>query len=258
MSSALTAQRGLARRDGVVALPHELPGAFDLWVVDLDRYAKCASLEGLQADELERAAAFRFDRDRSRYLAGRHALRRLLAASLETEPSAVHLSAGRFGKPLVTGGAGGIHFNVSHSGHVALIALSPRAPVGVDVELLEPVVDADTLTESHFTADERRTFANTPVAARDRVFLQGWTRKEACLKAVGVGLTVDPRDVHAGCDTACRKVSLALEAGTVDTTVWTLETAGIPGTIAAIAIVAADSQSQFELSSTADGRRRHH
>lgn len=76
-------------------------------------------------------------------------------------------------------------FNLSHSAHECLIGISGRRPIGVDVEIVQPVVDAYALAKRHFTPGEFEQWEQVSVAGRDSVFLQGWTRKEACLEGPG-------------------------------------------------------------------------
>jgi 4'-phosphopantetheinyl transferase len=251
MSPLMAATAPIADLIRAVALPHDFPGGIDLWLVDLDRYASAVTIDGLQADELARAQAFHFARDRSRFMAGRHALRGLLAAALGELPGDLRLIADRFGKPRLEHGAERLQFNLSHSGPVAIMALSTSVPVGVDIELLKPVADADALAERHFTFDERQLLAAASVTARDRAFLQCWTRKEACLKALGIGLTIDSRDVHAGCDTDFRNVSIAVGPRALETLVWSVGIESIPDTIAAVAVVPVAVQGSGDLWSTA-------
>jgi 4'-phosphopantetheinyl transferase len=73
--------------------------------------------------------------------------------------------------------------------------------------------DAAALAADYFTAAEQRALASLPPERRDRAFLVGWTRKEACLKAVGTGLGIDTRSFEAGLDedADAREVRLPLE-----------------------------------------------
>jgi 4'-phosphopantetheinyl transferase len=140
-----------------------------------------------------------------RYLAARHALRCVLGAALDLPPARVAIEVDALGKPHVANGT--LHFNASRSAHLALVAVSTRDPVGVDIELARGLDDADRLARTTLTESEQREWER----GRDtRAFLGCWTRKEACLKALGVGLTVPPASVAAGFDTAERVVAVPL------------------------------------------------
>ena len=104
------------------------PGEVHVWRVDLEGSGKGECfLEVLDEEERGRAARFRFEKDRKRY-ASRHAvLRRILARYTGVEPGEVRFLEGRRGKPEVEGqGGGGVRFNMSHSGGVALVAVAIR------------------------------------------------------------------------------------------------------------------------------------
>jgi 4'-phosphopantetheinyl transferase len=184
---------------------HDLPGGIELWRVDLDRYRYDPDAAIFSADERSRAERFLFGEDRRRFLAAHHALRHVLGRALGREPGALAFEADAQGKPRLLA-APGLEFNLSHSVHECLIGTSTRRPIGVDVEVMQPVVDADALARRHFTPSELEQWERAPAASRERVFLQGWTRKEACLKAVGVGLSAQPRRIEVGCDSGARTV----------------------------------------------------
>ena len=103
-----------------------------------------------------------------------------------------------FGKPHLRD-AGSLEFSLSHSEHECLIAVSPGEVVGVDVEVIRPVPDAYALARRHFTASERSEWESVEDSLRIRAFLACWTRKEACLKALGVGVSAPPASVEVGC-----------------------------------------------------------
>ena len=92
------------------------------------------------------------------------------------------------GKPVV---AEGIHFNVSHSGDLILLALSPERAVGVDVERRREVPRVQAMTERWLTAAERADVASLRArgASDSDAFLRVWSLKEARLKALGVGIS---------------------------------------------------------------------
>lgn len=144
----------------------------------------------LDAVERKRAEAFRFAGDREAFSATRAALRRLLGACLGRAAEAIEFEAGPAGKPALSGNAGGLHFNVSHSGDVALVALA-RCEVGVDVERCRPEVEFLDLARRFFAKAEANAVAAAEGEARQAVFFRCWARKEACVKAVGLGLQVE-------------------------------------------------------------------
>jgi 4'-phosphopantetheinyl transferase len=186
-------------------VPHHLPGDVELWRVDLDQYRCDLEAAVFSADERKRADRFRFGDDRRRFLAAHHALRHVLGLALKREPGALAFETDVQGKPRLLN-AGGLEFNLSHSVHQCLIGISTQRPIGVDVEVVQPVTDAEALARRQFTPSEFEQWQRNPAGDRDRVFLQGWTRKEACLKALGVGLLVQPRGIEVGCDGGARQV----------------------------------------------------
>ena len=190
-------------------VPHALPGKVELWRVDLDQYRFDPEAAIFSADERRRAERFRFDDDRRRFLAAHHALRHVLGLVLNRQPGALAFEAGAHGKPRLSGG-GGLEFNLSHSRQLCVIGISADRPIGVDVEVLQRVVDVDALARRHFTRGEIEQWERTTAPDRARVFLQGWTRKEACLKALGSGLSVPPGGIEAGCDADARGVDAEL------------------------------------------------
>lgn len=86
------------------------------------------------------------------------------------------------GRPVVPG-VPDLGLSLAHAGGLALVAVVQRARVGVDLEPLDTDVEhlADVALGPHD--------APAPTSA---ALLRTWTRKEAVLKAVGVGLAADP------------------------------------------------------------------
>lgn len=217
----------------ITALPSALSCA--LWRVDLDAPLAPDALRGLSTEESERARRFVFARDRSRYQAAHVALRQTLAGPARHHAAQLRFAAGRFGKPSLVA-TSGLHFNLSHSQGVGLIALSADAEIGVDVELVRPMDDASALADNHFDAAERAALAAIePGAARDLAFFRCWTRKEACLKAAGVGLGLDTRSFHVGVEPVPCDVTLVLDDGPLHMTL--VSTGDGQGAVVALAKV---------------------
>lgn len=139
----------------------------------------------LSGDERE-AAGRMAGEHRLRFRNGRAALRLVLGNYLLEPPGSLQFSLGPHGKPYVP--TGRIHFNVSHSGDVLTIAVTRDAEVGIDIEVLRKVDDLPAIAAQFFQPREVERLANMDPSAIDRAFLKLWVRKEAILKAAGIGL----------------------------------------------------------------------
>jgi 4'-phosphopantetheinyl transferase len=201
------------------------PAPFRLWMLALDTWPAPASVEKLSVAERERAQRYRFDHLRRRYLASHVALRESLAGFCGEAEATQQFVEGPFGKPALVSER--CAFNMSHSHDVAVIAVAPQGNIGVDVEVLRPVEDALAIAQRNFTPTEHQHLLAAPADERDLVFMRLWTRKEACLKAVGSGFSIAPGCFEAGAETAARQLRMPTPAGTVDLHVVSLpETEG--------------------------------
>lgn len=167
------------------------------WWVPLDPpdAVQAALLATLSEDELARAGRFRFEDDRRRYVASRGALRRLLGAYLAENPASLRFSYTAEGKPGLVPPAPvresddrKLSFNVSHSHELAVVAVNRTLRIGVDVEQVRTVEDIDGLASRFFSEEERSALASLDATERTEAFFRCWTRKEAYVKATGVGV----------------------------------------------------------------------
>lgn len=162
------------------------PDDLHVWAAPLDRFVAPGVLT---AEERERAGKFKMERVRRQFIAARAQLRILLGRYLCLAPADVRLSTEASGKPVLAPSHGsGLHFNVSHSESLAVYAVTPRGPVGVDVERRRLIPDAEALVRRFFTPRECDQFLGLPEGERQSAFFRAWTRKEAVLKAVGRGV----------------------------------------------------------------------
>jgi 4'-phosphopantetheinyl transferase len=163
---------------------------FELVVARLDESAEgvAALATLLSKSEQDRAARFRFERDRRRYTVARGRLRELLASRLGEEPRALEFVYGDNGKPALAHAS--LHFNVSHCGDLAVYAFSRERAIGVDVEALHPIREADGIAAQFFSRVETQAFCALDAASRTLGFYNCWTRKEAMVKAIGDGLAM--------------------------------------------------------------------
>jgi 4'-phosphopantetheinyl transferase len=158
--------------------------------LDLDPARRAALAATLSSDEWERASRFRFETHRHRFVSGRGILRGVLAYYVGVEPENLRFLQGAHGKPELAPefALSRIHFNLSHSEDLALIAVTRNARVGVDVERTRPLEDAGELVARFFSARENAAFQSLPPEIKPTAFYNLWTRKEAWLKATGEGI----------------------------------------------------------------------
>ena len=164
----------------------------DVWRVGLDEPAKAGDEAGiLSLDESARARRFHFENDRIRFIRCRSALRGVLARYLAIPAAEIRFEYPAGGKPQVANeqNSRALQFNVSHSAIVALIAVGSERRLGVDIEKIRSDVDTSALAERFFSARERSGIRVLPDHLRVPGFYACWTRKEAFLKATGLGLS---------------------------------------------------------------------
>lgn len=218
----------------------ELPGSDDisLWLAELDHPLDEPSIQSLGEEEIRRSRRFRLPQDRHRFLASHVATRQVLSRALNRKPSAIRWTASPGGKPTLADAE--LAFNLSHSGGWALIGLSRAGPIGVDIEMLAPISNMADLARRNFTQDEHHQFLQLPHQERLTGFLRGWTRKEACLKALGSGLSIEPHIFEAGMEATERDTHIEVSGQRCPMTVWSVP---LPMTAqAAVALIPSSHQ----------------
>lgn len=172
----------------------------DVWAIslDLEHEPSEAALSLLAPDEEARMQRYRRSTDARRFAGARGALRLILGAYLGRLPTDLtfdttcRFCGGIHGKPRVP--CEDLEFSASRSGAIALVAVAPHA-VGVDVESVPAAANAEELSKAVLSSAERASVRRLPRDRRIDGALACWVRKEAVLKAAGVGVAVDPRTV---------------------------------------------------------------
>lgn len=168
-----------------------------VWKLALDlEAAQVARLAAtLQPDEHAHAKSFRFDVHRNRYIVGRAALRQVLGRTLDMPPSHVRFRYTDRGKPELDHTMNQAwQFNLSHSAHLALIAVARGRRLGVDIELVEHnMLDLEGVARI-FSDDEQAAIKALPAERQTEGFFRCWVRKEAYVKAQGLGITCELKD----------------------------------------------------------------
>jgi 4'-phosphopantetheinyl transferase len=142
----------------------------------------------LSPEERERAARFHFPIHRRHFIACRGILREILGGFLEVEPAEVRFNYNAYGKPSVEDSR--IRFNVSHSGGWAMFAVTGTREVGIDIERIDARTAVEQIPERFFSAWEAAQLRALPAAQQTDAFFRCWTRKEAYIKARGLGLSL--------------------------------------------------------------------
>ncbi len=164
------------------------PGQVKVYVVDAAAAECCSSRlsNNLSQEDLARLGRYTNLAARSMFSASRGGLRQLLGEMLAEPAPAIRIASHEHGKPYLPDFPE-LHFNISHSRTLALIAIA-RHPVGVDVEYLHRSVDFASILRRFFSPSEQADWEKYPVPSPVEAFFRGWTRKEAILKATGEGI----------------------------------------------------------------------
>jgi 4'-phosphopantetheinyl transferase len=144
----------------------------------------------LTEDELDRADRFTLERDRQRFIAARGTLRSILSRYTAIDPGDLRFSYNQYGKPCLAAAFSSslLNFNLSHSGGMALYAITRQKEIGVDVERVCSDVEYEEIATHFFSDDEAAMLRTVPTGKKLEAFYQCWTRKEAYIKAYGIGL----------------------------------------------------------------------
>jgi 4'-phosphopantetheinyl transferase len=185
-----------------------------VWVVDLDASASVgADSQVLEDSERARAARYRFAVDRVRFVTRRSALRSILASYVDSYAGSIRFELGDKDRPSLAGThrTAGLDFNVSHTGDLALVAVTATGRVGVDIERMSTRIDFAGIAEHWYSPQERTCIDAGCGASARHGFYRHWTAKEAYVKVLGCGLSKF-REVEL----QCRPAPLVCCAGEPD------------------------------------------
>jgi 4'-phosphopantetheinyl transferase len=148
----------------------------------------------LNTDERDRRDRFRFKELRQSWSTSRTVLRHIISRYSRIPPAEIQFEHNRYGKPELHQDQNNfdLRFNISHSSDVMVCAISPGMRVGIDIERVREVSDFDLIAGRVFSASGLRHLYALPHEQRLRAFFTCWTRKEAYVKALGLGLSLAP------------------------------------------------------------------
>ena len=143
----------------------------------------------LSEEESVRAARYLFEKDRKRFILRRSLLREILSRYLNTEPARLRFAYGPHGKPaLAFPCQDDFQFNLSHSEGLAVYAVTRVGAVGVDIERVRVIREAEQIAARYFSPQETAGWLSSPSDRLAESFLRYWSRKEARLKVNGRGI----------------------------------------------------------------------
>jgi 4'-phosphopantetheinyl transferase len=170
-----------------------------LWRFDPREAPGERHLATLADSERTRAAEFRNAVARARFVLCRSTLRQILSSYLDLAPSNVPIETNAHGKPQLAA-PHTLAFNMTHCDDLGFIAVAAYGALGVDVERLREMPRAMALAKRYFSIEEQQYLAQVPPAELSEGYLRLWTRKEACVKAWGIGIGANLGRFNA-CDT---------------------------------------------------------
>lgn len=140
--------------------------------------------------EQEKACRFYFEQDRHKYLTIHAAVRQILSGYLNQPPAKIEYAYTDYGKPYLAGnGDQALHFNLSHSGWIALLGITMDREIGIDIEQMRVESVDPRVARRFFAPNESSALFAMPESERVKAFFNCWTRKEAFVKGVGEGLS---------------------------------------------------------------------
>ena len=225
---------------------HELEvGCDDLhgWQTTLDQpLSRVQELKLLLSrEEVERAERLHFERDRTRFLARRGLLRIILGYHLGVDPHTVQFRYAARGKPEVAeiSDKGKLSFSMSHSHGLALYVIGWNRNVGIDVEKIRPLHEAEPIARRFFSTSEVTAIQELPESQKMLGFFNCWTRKEAYLKATGDGLSRPLDEIIVSLAPGERAQLMSVAGDRKEPSRWSLiDVTPAPGYVAAVCVEA--------------------
>ncbi len=209
-------------------------GEVHVWRIELEQPGSLLEKfrSTLEADELQRASRFHFEKHRSSFVVGRGFLRDILSRYLETKPETLRFSYGDYGKPALDSR---LSFNISHSHGVALLAITEDRQIGIDVEHIRADFATEDIARRFFSRSEVESFNGLQKEEQVAAFFRCWTRKEAFIKATGKGLSqpLDKFDVTL----APAETAALLRVDQDDASRWTMSDIDVGKDYAAALVV---------------------
>ncbi len=222
---------------------HIQPSEVHIWLAHLalpaERMQRLASL--LSAEESAKAARFHFAHDREHFIVSHAILRLLLARYCTLAPENVHFTVNAYGKPALQTSSDQplLSFNLSHSHGLALYAFTGICELGIDIEYMRTNLEYTEVATHFFSQREIADLRSLPKEHTASGFFTAWTRKEAYIKARGLGLSLPLDQFDVSLHPEAPAALLEIREPGLDAATWSMHEIPVPaGYKAALALPA--------------------
>lgn len=142
----------------------------------------------LSEKETTRANKLTLPKVKNNFIISRGILRALLAKYTRQKPEELIFEENQYGK-LFLKTSSNIFFNLSHSNDLTLLAFTLKNQIGIDVEFIRQNIDIESIAKKYFSSRETLELLNVSPEKKIPAFFNCWARKEAFIKAIGLGLS---------------------------------------------------------------------
>jgi len=212
-----------------------------LWLAKLDQSEECVEKlsQILSKEEQRKSERFHYEKDRNNFIVTHGVLRKILSRYLGIEPNRLQFGYHSHGKPFVFGKSNSeeICFNISHSRNLSLYALVRSRQLGVDLEYIRPIPEADHIVAEIFSSYERAMWQQLPENQKQEAFFHIWTGKEAYIKARGEGLSMPLDQFDVLCTPDEPGIRCLANEASDDSSLWSLRTLQLEPNYAATLVV---------------------
>lgn len=176
----------------------------------------------LSVEEQNKANDFYFNKHKTAYILRKLALRVILSQYCMINPNAINFKYNYYQKPYFVTNPFNLQFNMSHSHNMAILAITKKHPIGVDIECIKPIKNITGIANQLFSPQEYSKFVLVPSNQKIETFYKIWTRKEAFIKAIGKGFSypLNAFDVSFNCNEPAK--ILRINDSTVEASKWSL------------------------------------
>jgi 4'-phosphopantetheinyl transferase len=145
----------------------------------------------LSNSEKVRANRFKHESDYNCYVSVHALLRIELSKLLGTEANSFRISEAKTGKPFIPDVD--LPFSISRTKNLFVFVIGRSGQfLGIDIEQIEPEIDLNDISRNYLSIKEQQLiFSFDRIIDQNRTFFEIWTRKEALLKAIGVGINTE-------------------------------------------------------------------